>query len=125
MSHRFVVAIAVAIAAVSLVWTGWLGFSVGKLQQVMLPPPVTTSCTLGLVGTAMIETWAGPIGTVACDTWAATYPRLVYLADEPTDSEHHVLCRFAAHGVTVTVRDTGMGLYGNQRCQQLAKWAIP
>lgn len=104
----------------------WLCLGVALVAGCGTPPagsgiaPMETSCTVGRVGTAMTETVLGPVGVVKCDAWVQGNPKLIFLTDEPKDSEHHVLCQFHFGDVTRTVRDTGAGAWGAQRCQQLA-----
>jgi hypothetical protein len=78
------------------------------------------TCTVGRVGTAMTETLSGPADVVTCDAWVKGNPKVLYATDEPRDAEHHELCQFHFGNVTRTVRDTGAGMWGAQRCQQLA-----
>lgn len=78
------------------------------------------TCTVGRVGTAMTETLSGPANVVTCDAWVRGNPKVLFSTDEPKDTDHHVLCEFHFGAVTRTVRDTGAGAWGAQRCQQLA-----
>jgi hypothetical protein len=103
----------VVLAGMVIVFAIMTGVSFGLV-------PWPTSCTVGRVGTAMTETLSGPMNVVHCDRWVQGNPKLLFLTDEPKDAEHHLLCQFHFGDVTRTVRDTGMGIYGQQRCQQLA-----
>lgn len=95
-------------------------FAVLAVLVAVLPRLASTTCTVGRVGTAMTETLSGPRNVVTCDAWVRGNPKLLFLTDQPDDAEHHVLCEFHFGDVTRTVRDTGAGMWGAQRCQQLA-----
>ncbi len=79
-----------------------------------------SSCTVGVAGTQVTVTVSGSSGAGnACQQLISTTTSgSAYLADSSTP-EGSLTCRYQIQGLTYTVRDTGLMLYGGGVCASL------